>query len=199
MTANFLIVDDHPLICAAVTNILNKQSYTHSIQYAHSVLDAMKVIKEGEVNFLILDIDLVNSDGFELLRRARAFGYKGHVLFVSGHENSLYSNTAYQLGANGYISKGEDLNIIKDAVDGILKGYTLFKAEDQMQTRDKKVKLSKREVVVYNYLIQGLSNKEIANVLSLSSKTISTYKTRIFEKYNVKSIVELMKIKELVA
>lgn len=197
-SVNFLIIDDHPLICAALSHIFEKQPYVQSIQEAQSSADAMKIIREGSVDFLILDIDLVNSDGFELLRRARAFGYAGHVLFVSAHSNMLYSQTAQELGANGYLTKGEDLSMVKEAVEGILKGYTIFKSHSPANNEKPKVKLSKREVVVFNYLIKGYSNKDIADFLSLSNKTVSTYKTRIFEKYQVKSVVDLIKVKELI-
>lgn len=195
---NFLIVDDHPLVCAAISNTLEKQEYTNLISRANSALDAMKQIREKQIHFIILDVDLIDSDGFEFLRRAKAFGYMGKVLFVSAHDTTLYAETAFRLGANGYVTKGEELMDIKDAVEAILKGYTVFKSNEFGEFGHKEAKLSKREAVVFSYLIRGLSNKDIANNLSLSTKTVSTYKTRIFEKYKVKSMVELIKIKEMV-
>lgn len=195
---NFLIVDDHPLVCAAISHMLNEKEYTHSISEANNALDAMKLVKENNIDFIVLDVDLVDSDGFEFLRRAKAYGYAGKVLFVSVHNTTLYAETAYKLGANGYVTKTEGMNDIREAVEAILKGYSVFKSNEFSTISDKETKLSKREAVVFNYLIRGLSNKEIAQNLSLSSKTVSTYKVRIFDKYKVKSLVELIKIKDMV-
>lgn len=191
-----MILDDHPLVCAAIERLISQSGKFTQVLTETSASKGLKFIKENQVDCLILDVNLDNYDGFEFLRRIKSHGYKGKTLFISANDSHLYSDTAVRIGANGYISKSADMGLISDAVDCIMSGYTFFKSYGQ-QTKSKldtDVKLSKQELVVFNYLISGKSNKEIAEILSLSSKTISTYKARILAKYNVSSIVELMKI-----
>lgn len=106
----------------------------------------------------------------------------------------MYSETAKSLGANGYVSKLENTLVLKEAVLSVLRGHSAFKKTDNLKKRN--TTLSKRETVVFNYLIKGYSNKKISEMLSLSTKTISTYKARILDKYKVDSIVELMRIQQ---
>ncbi|MDW6020112.1 response regulator transcription factor [Vibrio plantisponsor] len=187
-----LVVDDHPLVCAAIKQLLNKGGLFETIIVEQDPIKAQKLIQKEKIEFIILDVNLVKSDGFELLRRIKSHGFNGKSLFISANDSRLYSETAHKLGADGYVCKSEDLNILNDAVECILNGYSFFKMIRDSGSND--VQLSKQELVVFTYLVDGKCNKEIASILSLSPKTISTYKSRILEKYNVKSIVELMSI-----
>ncbi|PNH96052.1 response regulator transcription factor [Vibrio diazotrophicus] len=187
-----LVVDDHPLVCAAIKQLLDKGGRFETIIVEEDPIKAQKLIQKEHIDFLILDVNLVKSDGFELLRRIKSHGFTGKSLFISANDSRLYSETAYKLGADGYVCKSEDLNILNDAVECILNGYSFYKLMKDSGSND--VQLSKQELVVFTYLVDGKCNKEIASILSLSPKTISTYKSRILEKYNVKSIVELMSI-----
>lgn len=193
---NCLVVDDHPLVCSAIESILTKANRFNHVHTETDSLTALRFLKENDVDFLILDVGLEDSDGFEFLRRAKAHGYNGKTLYVSANDVQLYSETAFKLGADGYITKSEDISLILDAIDGISHGYSVFKFLNKDETNTiKDIKLSKRETIVFKYLVEGYGNKEISEILSLSAKTISTYKTRILNKYNVKSIVELINFK----
>lgn len=189
-----LIVDDHPLVCAAVKQLLENGGRFQNVIVEQDSAKAQRYIQKEQVDFLILDVKLNKSDGFELLRRIKSHGFDGKSLFISANDSRLYSETAYKLGADGYVCKSENLNIVNDAVECILNGYSFYKSMKDVGSTD--VQLSKQELVVFTYLVDGKCNKEIATMLSLSPKTISTYKSRILEKYNVKSIVELMSINQ---
>lgn len=189
-----LIVDDHPLVCFGIKSLLDNVDFIHEIQTTCTAKDALNIVKHGNINLIILDVNLGDSDGFNFLRRVKSHGYKGYVLFLSASENPLLINAAIELGANGYICKSEDPDLIKESVVRVINGYSIFK----LKTYKKNVALSKREVVVYNYLIQGKTNIEISEILSLSTKTISTYKRRILDKYNVSSIIELINSQAIV-
>lgn len=190
-----LIVDDHPLVCAAIEGLVRKSQLFAEVFTETEAFKALQLIKERNISFIILDVNLSDSDGFDFLRRAKAHGYKGKVLYVSASDASMYSETAFRLGADGYISKSEDLVKINDAIATIMSGMTVFRfLKDDDGNIVNSVKLSHREATVYTYLVEGHSNKDISNLLSLSTKTVSTYKTRILNKYKVKSIVELINL-----
>ncbi|KOO15463.1 hypothetical protein AKJ18_10755 [Vibrio xuii] len=185
-----LVLDDHPLVCSAIKSLLTNKPYIKTLAVTSDVKYANEKLKASQFDMLILDLDLGKYDGFELLRRIKAHGYKGKVLIISANENPLYIQTAFQLGAHGYFSKSDDLTVLADTIERISAGYSMFKIESHMELNG--VKLSDRELVVMNFLIKGLGNKEISQLLSLSPKTISTYKRRILSKYNVSSVIELL-------
>ncbi|QUJ68876.1 response regulator transcription factor [Photobacterium sp. GJ3] len=193
-----VILDDHPLVCSAIVAMLRPtERFTHIYTFTNTQ-EAISFIKSNQVDMLIIDVSLENSDGFEFLRRVKAHGYKGKALYVSGNSSLLYSETAFGLGADGYISKSEDMSLIHDAIDAIMNGYSFFKFKHLLDTKPaaSQVKLSNREAIVFQYLIEGKNNKEIAEIMLLSQKTISTYKKRILNKFKVNSIVELMGVNE---
>ena len=193
-STNTLVIDSQPIMREALTQLLHDTISNGQVLQAPSATFALQLIRNHDINLVILDVDLEGTDGFEFVRRARAHGYKGRILFVSSNKHPMYSETARTLGANGYVSKLENTLVLKEAVISVLKGHTIFKKSDNLKKRN--TTLSKRETVVFKYLIKGYSNKKISEILSLSSKTISTYKTRILDKYKVDSIVELMRIQQ---
>lgn len=193
-STNALVIDSQPIMREALTQLLHDTISNGQVLQAPSATFALQLVRNHDINLVILDVDLEGTDGFEFVRRARAHGYKGRILFVSSNKHPMYSETARTLGANGYVSKLENTLVLKEAVMSVLKGHTIFKKSDNLKKRN--TTLSKRETVVFNYLIKGYSNKKISEILSLSSKTISTYKTRILDKYKVDSIVELMRIQQ---
>ncbi|MGR5119775.1 response regulator [Vibrio astriarenae] len=191
---NCLVVDDHPLVCLAIKNILSSLSYVAEISTVYDATYAHTLLKSQSFELLILDVDLGSSDGFDFYRRAKAHGYKGKVLFVSGSDSQRLTDMAFRIGADGYICKSEDFTILRDAVDGIINGYTFFKFRTSQPLTQQTVTLSERETVVMKYLVQGKANKEIADILSISGKTVSTYKKRILDKYQVSNVFELLKV-----
>lgn len=149
---------------------------------------------------MILDIELTGTDGFSLLKRIRNLNKNIKVLFLSSKSEAFYAGRAIRAGANGFVSKRKDLGEIYNAVEMLLTGYSFFPTEtlnfiNHMGTRngvEKDMPLSNREVTVLRYLANGLSNKEIAEQLLLSNKTISAHKSNIYSKLGVQSIVELI-------
>ena len=188
---NCIVFDDHPLVCSAVEALIADLSCIESVESMSDAVSVIKRVKEQTVDLLILDIGLADCDGYDFYRRVKSHDYKGKVLFYSAQQSQLYSEMAYKMGADGYVCKSEDPHILKDAVEGIVNGYTFFKSEGSFKDRNSHASLSTRETIVMNYLLQGKTNKEIAEILSISDKTISTYKRRIMDKFNVKNVIEL--------
>lgn len=151
--------------------------------YADNQYDANHVLRNHNIDLIMLDTQQNSFDGIDFLRRLKAKEYRGKVLFVSSDEYDAYSNIAKSMGANGYILKSDSEEVVKNAVLNVMNGYYVFKGQSSCRLSV----LSKREIIIYNYMMKGLSNKEISSLLSLSSKTISTYKSRILKKYQVKT------------
>ncbi|CZV47469.1 fimbria biosynthesis transcriptional regulator FimZ [Enterobacter hormaechei] len=198
--ASVIIMDEHPIVRMSIEVLLQKNK---NIQVklksgdSHEVLDC---IRNHPIDLVILDIEMTGTDGFVLLKRIRNLNKDIKVLFLSSKSEAFYAGRAIRAGANGFVSKRKDLGEIYNAVEMILTGYSFFPSEtlsfiNHLGSRTGaavNMPLSNREVTVLRYLANGLSNKEIADQLLLSNKTISAHKSNIFSKLGVQSIVELI-------
>ncbi|MEG5749902.1 fimbria biosynthesis transcriptional regulator FimZ [Enterobacter hormaechei] len=196
--ASVIIMDEHPIVRMSIEVLLQKNK---NIQVklksgdSHEVLDC---IRNHPIDLVILDIEMTGTDGFVLLKRIRNLNKDIKVLFLSSKSEAFYAGRAIRAGANGFVSKRKDLGEIYNAVEMILTGYSFFPSEtlsfiNHLGSRTGAavdMPLSNREVTVLRYLANGLSNKEIADQLLLSNKTISAHKSNIFSKLGVQSIVE---------
>ncbi len=187
-----LVIDKMSLVRESLQTVLKQQGFENII-FVDNAYDANSVLRTNNIDLLILDTQQQGFDGLDFLRRLKAKEFHGKVLFISSDEYDAYSNIAKVMGANGYILKTENLDVVKNAVSNVMNGYYVFKGH----LRSDLSILSKREAIVFNYLMKGFTNKEISVVLSLSSKTVSTYKSRILKKYKVKTLLELMQINSL--
>lgn len=192
-----LVFDDHPLVGVAIRATISTLPFIDSVSVANNAKSALNTIKSGAVDLLILDINLTDVDGYDFYRRIKSHGYRGKVLFYSAEESALFSELAFKAGADGYVCKSEQQEILRDAVEGIFNGYTFFKFKSTPSPEREKVDLSNREAVVMNHLLRGKTNKEIAHILSISDKTVSTYKKRLLDKYGVGNLMELNKVAAL--
>ncbi|MDM1703305.1 fimbria biosynthesis transcriptional regulator FimZ [Enterobacter hormaechei] len=198
--ASVIIMDEHPIVRMSIEVLLQKNK---NIQVklksgdSHEVLDC---IRNHRIDLVILDIEMTGTDGFVLLKRIRNLNKDIKVLFLSSKSEAFYAGRAIRAGANGFVSKRKDLGEIYNAVEMILTAYSFFPSEtlsfiNHLGSRTGAavdMPLSNREVTVLRYLANGLSNKEIADQLLLSNKTISAHKSNIFSKLGVQSIVELI-------
>lgn len=185
-----LILDKQPIIRRALASMLNGITVNTEIFQSDSIKDAHRILRGQSIDMIILDIVLNDGNGLDFIQRIRKSGYKGRVLFVSSNNYPLFNHTAKKVGANGYILKTEDTSLINEAILVTYRGLYAFK--ESLAIAHELPDLTERESVVFGYLSLGYSNKKISELLSLSSKTVSTYKSRILEKFNVNSIVEIM-------
>ncbi len=187
---SFIIVDNQPLFVEALMSILVEEFSVESVCHFDNAHDAYASLLKKQVDIVLVDIELNQSNGFDLIKRVNTRKWVKNVLFISSKPYDSYSSVARSLGAQGYVTKSEPRNIIVNAIRNILAGYTYFKEESTAELAN--VALSKRELSVLTYLSQGYNNKQVSKLLSLSEKTISTYKSRILKKYNAASIMHIV-------
>ncbi|NMX91257.1 MULTISPECIES: response regulator transcription factor [unclassified Pseudomonas] len=194
-----LVVDDHPFIRSSVKMLL-KQEHFDVVAEADNGADAVQMAREHEPDLIVLDIAMPKLDGLEVIARICALGLKCKILVLTSQSPLFYSMRCMKAGAAGYISKTNDLNELIKAIKAVMDGYTFFPnlanssvRRSDVETTDLELiqRLSDRELTILQQLSQGLSNKEIGDAMLLSNKTVSTYKTRLIEKLNVKSVVYL--------
>ncbi|EKY4193537.1 response regulator transcription factor [Vibrio harveyi] len=191
---NYLIFDDHPLVCIAIKSLVESLGTANDVLTVTNSKDALKILKEQQIGLLILDVNLSDCDGYDFYKRIKSHGFAGKVIFFSAETSHMYSQMAFRSGADGYVCKSENHEILKDAIEAVSKGYSFFKFKQSVEEHRNVPALSSRESAVMKLLLQGKTNRDIADVLSISDKTVSTYKRRVLDKYNVKNIVELSKV-----
>lgn len=194
-----LVVDDHPFIRSAVKMLL-KQDGFEVVAEADNGADALQKAREYEPDLIVLDIAMPKLDGLEVISRIAALSLPCKVLVLTSQPAMFYSMRCMKAGAAGYVSKTNDLDELSKAISAVMAGYTFFpnlstnsvrRADGQSTDLELIQSLSDREITILQQLSSGLTNKEIADALFISNKTVSTYKTRLIEKLKVKSVVYL--------
>lgn len=192
-----VVVDDHPIVLATLKGIIESEGWSIAQCFSDgtSLLKSLRDL-DFNVDMIIIDISLPDIDGLELTQKIKNH-YPGIKVLIFTSQNSLYyARRCLEAGADGFLSKNEDIREIILGLNTILRGYSffpdgVFSLSKNDDSGDPFKPLSKREFLVMKLLVNGLNNNEIARDLSLSEKTISTYKKRIFDKLSVNNILEL--------
>ncbi|MEN3761830.1 response regulator transcription factor [Aeromonas veronii] len=196
-----IIVDDHPAIRMALKMTLANIG-VNVIAECGSGDEAFKSIRELIPDIVLLDLDLPEIDGLTLLERLGRYELSTRFIVLSATDNEHLAARVRSAGAHGYLHKSESLELLPVVIKLVNTGYSYFSDKvlalsNQHYSNDESSLLgclSEREFTVFLRLAKGDNNSQIADDLSLSPKTISTYKTRIFEKLGISSLVELIEV-----
>ena len=193
------VVDDHPIVRGTLSRVLSADAELQVIGEAGDGESGLKIALAEKPDLIILDLDLPRLDGLSLIRRVRSQDDKIRILVLSAKPEQVMASHTRIAGANGYVGKCREVGELLTAVKTILFGYDCFPADlaGRLRGGGGLSRLSPREVEVLQYLARGVSNKEISVRLSVSDKTISTYKTRIQEKLGLSSLVALIEFASL--
>ena len=179
--------------------LLQNQGY-NVVAEATNGIDAVQLARQHVVDMVILDITMPGLDGLDVISRIKASGLNSRILVLTSQPPLFYSQRCMKAGAAGFISKTQDLSELLRAIKVVMDGYMFFpnltitsvrNSDGTLSDLELIEQLSARELSILQQLARGLSNKKIAEDMTLSSKTISTYKTRLIEKLNIKSVVYL--------
>ena len=194
-----LIADDHQVIRAGISWILESEIENVKIDFADDYFLTKELISNNTFDLLILDLDMPGSIYKNMIKELRIIQKTLKILIFSVYDENIGVQYIME-GANGYLSKNSSEKEIIIAVKSILD-YDYYYSPQLMSKLGKQInsanpvsKLSERELEIFNLLVEGNGNLEISNLLNIKMSTISTYKKRIFEKLNVKTIVDLLKI-----
>ena len=195
-----LIVDDHEVVRDGVKKIFEKQPGAAAFGEAGTAQEALSLAREEEWDVAVLDLSLGGRNGLEVLKELKQIRPRLPVLILSMHSEEQYARRAFRAGAAGYVTKGSSRTELAKAVDKVMKGgkyVTPALAEKLVVSLDRNSQLTRhetlsdREFEVMRLIASGKTVGEIAEMLSLSNKTISTYRARILEKMEMKTNAEL--------
>lgn len=197
-----LVVDDHDLVRMGISRMLGDVSGVQVAGEASSGEEALAFVRETDVDVILMDVKMPGMGGLEATRKLLARRPQAKVIAVSALDDDLFPGRLMQAGARGYVTKGADLEEMIKAIHTVVAGdvYISSSMATKMALRNVSGKaekaspfdvLSERELQTAVMIVNGNKVAEIADTLSISPKTINSYRYRIFEKLGIHSDVEL--------
>ncbi|MGH9559423.1 MAG: response regulator [Bryobacteraceae bacterium] len=195
-----LVADDHPLLRDGIKRVLSREPDLHVAGEAETSEQVLERLGEKTWDVVILDLSMPGRGGIEVLREIRKLHPTLPVLVLSMHSEDQYAVRAIKAGASGYLSKDHAGEEVVRAIRKVLTGKKyvsaalaemLASALDADSRRPAHEALSDREFQVLCRIASGKTVSQIAAEISLSVKTVSTYRARVLEKMNMRSNAEL--------
>jgi two-component system, NarL family, invasion response regulator UvrY len=200
--SRILIADDHAVVRAGYKQFLEAEPMISEVGEAASGNDTLEQLRQKEWDLLLLDIHMPDRSGLDILRLVSTDYPRVRVLVMSGLPETQYARNVLRAGASGYLSKGSDPGELIRAIRLVLAGrrYVSAALVDAMaadlelpldENQPLHARLSTREFQIFCKLAAGAAISTIAAELSLSAKTVSTYRSRILEKMSFTSNADM--------
>ena len=195
------IVDDHAMVRAGLRQFFADQPDLQVVAEAANGRQALDIVRQGEVDVIVMDISMPEHSGVDALTAIKARAPDLPVLILSGFPEEHYATTLLRQGAAGYLNKDCDPEEIIKAIRTVARGrkYITAGVAEQLAeglgastaSRPLHEQLSDRELQVFLRLARGETIGHMAVSMSLSVKTVSTYRTRVMEKMHLESNSDL--------
>ena len=197
-----LIADDHAVVRKGLAGILSEHPDLELAGEAEDVPDLLERVRSEEWDLLLMDLNMPGGEGLETLRRVRAAAPELPVLILSVHPEDQLAARLLQAGADGYVQKEAAAEELAAAVRRVLRGQKYVSPALASRLAEElggdpasppHERLSDREFQVLRLLGSGRTVSEIADELTLSVKTVSTYRTRLLDKLDMENTAQLIR------
>lgn len=195
MPIKVIIADDHTLIRQGIIQLLEFDEDIVIVGQAKDGDECLSLINRIDTDVLLLDINMPKMNGLEVLKKLKSKRKKLKTLILTIHNETEYLVKAIDIGANGYILKDSGFDELREAIHTVYKGESYIQPDMLPALNSRLVKrdidkekidmLSKREISVLKLTAQGSSNKDIANILEISERTVKNHLSNIFRKIEV--------------
>ncbi len=200
-----LVVDDHPIVRSGIKAILDMESDIEVIGEAtdgeEAVAKALKLVPD----IVLLDISMPRMDGLEAAYQLRASNANIKILVLTMHENEEYALKFLKAGVHGYVTKGDTSSKLLTAIRTVYQGEIFLQSDtikllvDDYTRISKEYKpndaadLTRREREILKLIAEGHTNRQIANLIHRSIKTVEMHRTNLMKKLQVHNVTELIK------
>ncbi len=199
-----VIADDHAVVRAGLRALLQDTPQLELIAEASGGVEALELVKKLQPEILVLDLSMPDMDGISVTRQLKALQFPTRVLILTVHEDEALLKEAIQAGASGYILKQAAESELVSAIQVILRGDlyvdpSLLRSLLNEQVKTQPVHtgivepLTPREVDVLKLIVEGHTNRQIAEHLSISVRTVEGHRANLSEKLGLHSRVELVR------
>lgn len=195
-TIKILLVDDHPLVRDGLRARLEAMPQFRVVAEAGGAAEALEQAAQFEVDLVLMDINMRDTNGIEATAQFRAAFPRIAVLILSMHDKLEYVSQAIRAGARGYVLKDAPGKDIVLAIETVMSGgiyYSAALARQLAQPQMPDMQLTTREQEVLRHLARGESNKQIARALDLSVRTVETHRLNIKRKLGIEGQAELIR------
>jgi DNA-binding NarL/FixJ family response regulator len=206
-----LIVDDHALLRDGLCAQISVEPGMAVVDTCGDADTAISLVAKHKPNIVLMDIDLPGLSCFAACGQMAAQSEDTRVIFLSAYHHDRYIDQALEVNAWGYVTKGESISIVLEAIRSVSGGRVHFSddvksrivaegkgfrlsspsSSPSSSSRSRVSTLSPRELEVLRYLAKGLSVKEVAKIMHISAKTVDNHKTHIMQKLDIHDRVEL--------
>jgi len=202
-----LIIDDHPLFREGLKAIIGRSDRFEVVAEAGNGSEGLRIARELKPDLALVDMSLPDQSGIQLTRELKNALPKTYIMMVTMHSEVDYIVNTFQAGATGYVVKESASDRLLQGIETVLKGEYFMDSsvshkvvEKLMEFPEKEVKitdasydtLTRREQEIMALLAQGLSNKQIAEKLFISPKTVENHRSNILRKLNLHSTLEIV-------
>ena len=201
-----ILADDHAILRTGLKLLLSNEESVEVVGEASNGNEVLELTEKIPADVLILDLSMPGVHGLDVIKELKEHNNPINILVLTMHSEEQYIKTAMEAGASGYLEKSafdtELLTAVKTVAAGkiylnnqhalLMVNSLLNNTSEETKEKDPYVLLSKREIEVLKLFVRGYSLYEIGKMLSLSLKTIDTYKTRIFVKLGLTKKSELV-------
>ncbi|MGD2151106.1 MAG: response regulator transcription factor [Desulfobacterales bacterium] len=203
-----LIIDDHPLFREGLKAIIGRNHRFEVVGQAGNGREGLQKARDLKPDLALVDMSLPDQSGIQLTQELKNASPKTRIMIITMHSKVDYIVKAFQAGATGYVIKESTSERLLQGIDTVLKGEYFMDSsvshrvvEKLMEFPEKEVKitdasydtLTRREQEIMVLLAQGLSNKQIAEKLFISPKTVENHRSNILRKLNIHSTIELVR------
>lgn len=197
-----ILVDDHQMFRDGVKAVLSDEEDIDIVGEVGNGKDLYKLLESITPDLIITDISMPDISGIEVAKYLSDNYTDIKILILSMHSNEEFITKALNVGANGYLPKDTAMSELLEAIHTIYKGENYFNKEIsdtilkslRNKTNESNAKsLTNREKEIIELVVDGLTNKEIADKLFISIRTVDSHKNNIMQKLNLKSSIELVK------
>ena len=194
-----IIVDDHAIVLDGIKSLLAEIENIEIAATATNAGDAMNLLRQTKAELVITDINMPGMDGLEFIKTIRSDLPPTKIIVLSLHDEAHFVRNIMKQRVQGYILKNDASSELVEAVNRVLAGKTFFSSKisqvivEQINTPDSEKLLTERELEIVKLIAGEFSNKQIAEKLFISERTVESHRKNIFRKTETNSIVGLIK------
>jgi len=194
--ASVLVVDDHALLRTGVANIINQEPDLRVVAEAGNGAEAIQAFELHHPDITLLDLRMPVMEGVEAVRQLRLRDPNARVIVLTTYDTDDEISQALKAGAKAYVLKDISAEGLVSCIRDVLAGKTYLApaAAAKLAEGVSRVQLTPRELATLKLLADGKANKEIANELDISERTVKTHLAHLFEKLGVTSRTEAVKV-----
>ncbi len=204
MAIKVLIADDHAIVRAGLRTLVTSEADLFLVGEATGGLEAIEKVHDLSPDVLVLDISMTDLDGIEVIRTLKKEGSSCAILVLTVHEDEALLREAIKLGAAGYIIKHAAESELIAAVHSVYRGElyvhpkmirSLLQPDNQIPRQETSggEPLTAREEEVLKLIVQGYTNKQVAEELSISTRTVEGHRANLTDKLGIRSRVDLLR------